>query len=254
MLFLLLRLLPAIIPILFFISIKSAFYYTDEWQWFLGGILLLPVAYFALLKYKNRDKKIIWLGLFALIFATTGFIYALLMENPAIINIYLVGWSLVYWLYLEAVFHDFYETAKTYIFNLFNITLYGNILIIFFLTASLVSFNIFLNLSWVLLLLIAVSAYFAIIFLAFQRHGLPHGKSLLYAGYLDLILMEILGGLLLLPVSFYIIAIITALCYYLLMQITLLATAGTLNRKLLFELLGFCGGILFIVVVTAAWL
>lgn len=254
MLFLLLRLLPAIIPILFFVLTKAVFNYTDLWPWFLAAILLLPAAYFALLKYKNRDKTVIWLGAFSLIFALTGFSYSLVLENPAVINIYLFVWSLIYALYLEAVFHDFYDTAKTYVFNLLNITLYGNILIIFFLTAVLASFNIFLNLSWVILLLISAAANFLIIYLAFQRQNLPKNTALIYAGAIDLILIEILGALLLLPSSFYVIAIITALCYYLLMQILLNQRINKLNRKLLIELLVFSGMILLAAAITAAWL
>jgi len=254
MLFLLLRLLPAIIPILFFASAKGVFYFIDQWQWFLAAIIILPIAYFALLKYKNRDKSVLWLGIFALIYALTGFAYSLVLENSLVINIYLIGWSLIYWLYLEAVFHDFYETAKTFIFNLLNITLYGNILIVFFLTATLVSFNIFLNLPWYALLSLSAAVEFSIIYLAFHRHGLPQKKALLYAGLVDLILLEILGGLMLLPSSFYVIAIITALCYYLLMQILLYAYDNKLNRRLLIELLAFCGLIMLVVVATAAWL
>ncbi|MFA6526606.1 MAG: hypothetical protein WCT26_04320 [Candidatus Buchananbacteria bacterium] len=254
MLFLLLRLLPAIIPILFFVSTKAVFYYADSWQWFIAAILLLPTVYFVLLKYKNRDKIVIWLGAFSLIYALTGFAYSLVLENPTVISIYLLGWSLIYALYLEAVFHDFYETAKAYVFNLLNITLYGNILIIFFLTAVLASFNIFLNLSWIVLLVISAAANFLIIYLAFQRQNLPKKLAMIYSGIVDLILTEVLGGLLLLPSSFYVIAIITALCYYLLMQILLSARANKLNRKLLIELLAFSGLIFLAAAVTAAWL
>lgn len=254
MLFLLLRLLPAIIPILFFASVEGVFYYADQWQWFLAAILALPLFYFALLKYKNRDKAVVGLGVFALIYALTGLAYSLVLENPAVINIYLIVWSLIYALYLEAVFHDFYETAKTFVFNLQNITLYGGILIVFFLTATLVSFNIFLNLSWFALLLLAAAAYFSLTYLAFRRHGLPKNQALLYAGLVDLILTETLGGLMLLPSSFYVIAVIAALCYYLLMQILLYAHGDKLSRKLLIELLAFCGAILLVVAATAAWL
>lgn len=254
MLFLLLRLLPAIIPIFFFAATKAVFYYSDQWLWFLAAILLCPLVYFSLLKYKNRGKPTVWLGIFALIFATTGFAYSLILENQLMINLYLLGWSLIYALYLEAVFHDFYETKKTYILNLANITLYGNILIVFFLTAALANFNIFLNLPWAGLLAISAAADFAVVYLAFQRSGLPSKQALLYAGVADLLLMEILGGLLLLPASFYVIAAIAALCYYLLAQVLLLASDKKLTRKLLIELLAFCGLILLVVTATAAWL
>ncbi len=254
MLFLLLRLLPAIIPIVFFVLTKAVFNHADGWPWFLAGIIILPIIYFALLKYKNRDKRIVWLGIFAVSFAVTGFGYFLILENPTIINLYLIAWSLVYWLFLEAVFHDFYETAKTYIFNLLHIIFYGNILIIFFLTATLASFNIFLNLPWTVLLPASAVVYFCLVYLAFIRQGLPQKQALLYAGCVDLMLTEILGALLLFPSSFYVIAIIVAVCYYLLMQILLAVSKNKLNRRLLIELLVFSGMILLVVLATATWL
>lgn len=254
MLFLLLRILPILIPISFFVITKANFSFIENWPWFLSANLLLPAIYFILLKFKNQGKTIIWLAAFALIFAGTGYAYGLVLENPTVINMFLIGWSLVYGLYLEAVFHDFYETDKTFVLNLLNITLYGSILIIFFLTAALASFNIFLNLSWAVLLAGSAAAYFAIIYLTFRRHGLPARQGLIYAAVTDLILAEILGALLLLPSSFYVIAIITALCYYLLMQILLSAYDSKLNRKRLIELFVFSGLILLIIVATAVWL
>jgi hypothetical protein len=254
MLFLLLRFLPYIIPALFFALTKAVFYYSNYWYWFFGGILAVSLLYFILLKYKNRDKPVIWLCLFALIYTVAGFAYSLILENPLVINAYLIVWSLFYWLYLEAVFHDFYETAKTFIFNLQNITLYGNILIIFFLTAALANFNIFLDLSWLTLLLLLAAAYFCLVYLAFIRQGRGKSEAGIYAGIIALILTEILGGLLMWPSSFYVIAIIISLCYYLLMSLSLLSLLDKLIRKSLIQYLVFSVLILAAVLFTATWL
>lgn len=254
MLFLLLRFLPYIIPIAYFIAVNTVFYHSDYWLWFLLSVIIFPLAYFALLQRDNRNKPVFWLAIFSVIYAVTGFAYVLILENSVVISIFTVLWSLIYWFYLEAVFHDFYETKKTYIMNLRNIALYGNILIIFFATATLVSFNIFLNLSWIYLLIIAAAVYFAIIYLAFLRLSADKRQALLYAGLIDLILAEILAGLLLLPASFYVIAIIVSLCYYLLMQTISYSLEKKLDRNLLIRLLAFFGLILLAVVLTATWL
>ncbi|MFA5020853.1 MAG: hypothetical protein WC517_02210 [Patescibacteria group bacterium] len=253
MLFLLLRLLPYIIPILFLASAKAVFIFSDNWVWCLAAIIALPLAYFAFLKQQNRAKPVLWLMIFAAVFAVSGFAYSLILESAVAINIFLIVWSLVYWFYLEAVFHDFYKTAKSNIFNLLNISLYGGLLIVFFLTATLVSFNIFLNLSW-LWLLPAAAVYFSISQLVFLRSSLKPRPAALYASVIDLILIEILGGLLLWPSSFYVIAIIVALCYYFLTQIMIYVSADKLNRGRLVRLLLFFSSILLIVLVTAAWL
>lgn len=254
MFFLLLRFLPYIIPVAFFVAVKAVFGFSDYWLWFLASIVILPLTFFLLLRRENIAKPVFWLAVYAIVYAVTGFAYVMILENSTIISLFAIIWSLIYWLYLEAVFHDFYDTKKTYILNLRNITLYGNILIIFFATATLVSFNIFLNLSWVYLLLIAIVSYFSILYLTFQRLGLNKRQTLIYAGLTNLILSEVLAGLLLLPSSFYIIAIIVSLCYYLLTQTVFYALEKRLNRKTFIQLLAFFSIILLAVIITATWL
>ena len=252
--FLLLRLLPYIIPLWFFVATKLVFYYNDSWPWLFGLILAVSLLYFALLKYKNRDKPVILLVLFALIYEISGLAYSLVLENPVVINVYLLVWSLFYWLYLEAVFHDFYETAKTFIFNLSNITLYGNILIIFFLTAALTNFSIFLNLTFWQLLLILIVVYYCLLYLALLRQGRSMTQARLYGVINSLVLAELLGALIFLPLSFYVIAASLALGYYLLVSLSLLYLNNQLNRKILFSYLSFSILILAAILITATWI
>jgi len=252
--FLLLRLLPYLIPVLFFVATKLVFYYNDFWPWFFGLILAVSLLYFVLLKYKNRDKRVILLAFFALIYAISGLAYSLVLENPVVINIFILAWSMFYWLYLEAVFHDFYETDKTFVFNLMNITLYGNILIIFFLTAALTNFSIFLNLTFWQLLLILIVVYYCLLYLVLLRQGKSPYQSRLYGAINSLVLVELLGALIFLPSSFYVIAASIALGYYLLVSLSLLSLNNQLNRKIFFRYLSFSILILAAILLTAAWI
>jgi len=254
MLFLLLRFLPYIVPLIFFGSAEAVFYYGSWWPYLFALVLVASLLYFILLKYKNRDKSIFFLSVYALIYAATGLVYLLILENPIVINSFIIFWALLYWLFLEAVFHDFYETKKTYAFNLQNIIPYGNILVIFFLTAALINFSLFLSLSWWQLLLILAAAYFCLVYLAYLRQIAKRTEILLYSGVVTLILVEILGGLTLWPSSFYVIAILVTLCYYLLMSLSLLSLKNSLTKKALIQYLTFGGCIIIAALITATWL
>ncbi len=254
MLFLLLRFLPYVIPAAYFAAIRSIFSFNGEWSGIFTGIILMIGAYFALLKYKNPKKDVLLLGIYALIFASTGFAYSLILENQYIINLFLIIWSLILGLYLEAVFHDFYETDKAYALNLSNITLFGGILTVFFLTAAMNSFNIFLSLPWYYLLLGLVFAYLVISFLIFSRHRILLRTALLYSAIIGLIMLEIVSAIMLLPCSFYVIAIVATLAYYVMVSLILASQKGRIGKKELWRYLAFAGAALLLVVLTANWL
>ena len=253
MLFLILRFLPFIIPIAYFSSIRAIFYFDEYWTWVSATMVFLPVLYFGLLKYKNKSKEVLFLGAYGLIFAATGFSYVLILENQYAITLYLLIWSLVYGLYLEAVFHDFYETSKAYVLNLKNITLFGGMLTVFFLTAALNSFNIFLSLPWFYLLSVLAASYFIISYLIILGNSLNKRQSLLYSGIIGLIITEIVSVLMLLPSSFYIIAIITTLVYYVMVSLFLTSLGKVMQKNDLWRYLIFAALALLLAVLTANW-
>lgn len=253
MIFLLVRFLPYFIPVCYFVLAKATASQPDLWLMFLVLGLLLTLANFVLLKVKNRQKPVLGLAIFAVIYYLSGLAYFLVLENAWVINAYLVVWSLVFWLYLEAVFHDFYETTHTHILNLQNISLYVNILIIFFLTGSLVSFYIFLNWSEVGILLLLGLAYLGVINFALIQQKINRDEAWVYSSIITLILLEVLLALLFLPTSFYVAAAIVSLVYYGLSSLTLLALKKQLVKKLFWRYLVLCLMVGLAIFLTAAW-
>ncbi len=253
MIFLLVRFLPYFIPLTFFGLAKATAYYPDYWLGFLVLGLALTVANFILLKLKNRQKPILGLMFFAVTYYLAGLAYFLVLENPQIINIFLVAWSLIFWLYLEAVFHEFYETNRTHIINLQNVSLYANILIIFFLTSSLISFYIFLNWSEVGILLMLGLSYLIIINFALTRQKINRDEAWIYSSILALILIEILTALMYLPTSFYVAAAVVSLIYYLLSAVTLAALKNQLTSRFLWRYIIWCTVVALAIFLTAAW-
>jgi len=253
MIFLLIRFLPYIIPLIYLFSTRAVFYFNEDWIW----LMLLPVIcvslWFALLKRRNKEKALLLLFLYAIVYSLAGFTYATVLENSWAINGFLAVWSFVYWLYLEAIFHDFYSTDKKYILSLKNITSYANILIIFFLTAALISFNIFLNWPGYAVLLILFGAYFLMSYLALAKNGLKPFEAQTFAMVLAVIMSQVVGAMMLWPNSFYVIAFMAAIIYYIIYNLSLSWFNKALSRGLVAKYLLFGGLVIIIVLASARW-
>lgn len=254
MVFLLIRFLPYFIPLAYFILAKLIFSFVDAWVWLLLLILVLLAVYFLLLQIKSPRKNNPFLFLFAVIFAFSGLAYSFILENKLVIDFFLLSWSVVLWLYLESVFHDFYDTTRKHIINLENIVLYGNILVVFFLSSALLSWQIFLNFSYPLIFSLLVAVYFCLLYLACWRQRLPAKNALVKASVMTLVLAEILLGFKLLPVSFYVSGVCLAIAYYLLFNLVMLDYKGQLQKKNLIKYAALAAGLIAIVVLTAVWL
>ncbi len=254
MLFAIIRLLPFIIPIYYFASLKSLFYFSGWWPFVLASIIVVNIIYLLLLRIKSKDKKVTAVLFYSIIYAVFGFIYTLILENSLFINLFLVFWSLIYFVYWEAVFHHFYQTQKRSILEMKNIILYLNMIIVFIYSALLVNLNIFLSLDWYWVLLIAFFVNLSLLINFFLFNDWPPGKNKLTIVILDLILLQILGAAIYLPISFYVVAFIVSLGYYWLTSFYLLSVSNGLSYVKLIKYLAFGFIIALLVILTSFWL
>lgn len=254
MVLLILRLLPYLAAIIFFALSKGVFYWPDYWLFLALLMPVVPSGYFLLLKARNKTKSVSAMYFYSLLFLFTGFIFSLILENNYIINLFLLGWSFLFWLYLEAVFHDFYETNRIQVVNLKNFSPYLNILIVFFLTASLINFTIFLNWSAVLVIAILTLIYFFLYYWFYLKYADRHSAALIYAFLQSLVLVELLVVLLLWPVSFYVLAVLISTAYYLMLSLTLARFRGGDNKRFFLKIIIFAAAVIVLTLLTAVWL
>lgn len=254
MIFLLVRALPFIIPLAYLASLKAIFYFPSNWPWIVSVSIIFLLLWFVLLKSRDTSKYLLPSLGYGLIFLIAGFFYLMILENNWIINGFSIGWSFIFWLYLEAVFHDFYKTRKTYILNLQNISLYSSILVIFFLFASLSNFSIFLNWpkGWILLFLFIV--YFSLFYSVFLFQGWEIKKAQTFSFILSLVMIEFSAVVMFLPSSFYVIASLSAGLYYFLSGISILWIRQSLDKIAFAKYLGFSLILAVIVISSANWL
>ena len=251
---LLLRLFPYLAALAFFALCRAVFYWPGHWLWFFIVLLAVPSIYFFLININNKTKSVIVAYLYSLIFITSGFVFLLILENNYVINCFLFLWSFLFWLYLEAVFHDFYETTRIHIINLNNLYSYFNILIVFFLTASLVNFSIFLN--WPVLAVVPILSLvcFILYYWLYLKYSFGWRPALIYALIQAIVLTELLFLLLLWPVSFYVSAILSAATYYLMLSLSLPRSAGINKGKSHLRTIVVFSLVVVLTLISAIWL
>ena len=254
MLFFFIRVLTVIIPLLYFVALRTMLYFNNVWYVFLLFILVINGLYFWLLRSKNKQAKFGFLFLYSLPYIVTGFLYLLILENAIIISLFLLAWAFIYWLYLEAVFHYFFQTKQVLLIDLKHIIAYSNSVIIFFLVATLVNFSIFLNLAWYIILPVVALVIFVLLRALFIFENLDQKVVYYYTVIIDLLLIELLWSLLFWPVSFYVIALVITLAYYLAVSMSKAYLAKALNSKLVIKYLIFAMVALALVLGTATWI
>lgn len=254
MLFVLIRTAPFLLSALHFVFIKTMFTVGGIWFLWLSLVLILNATYFALIFLKKRDKKAIIFALHSSIFLSVGFFFLLILGSDFIINIFLLVWSLLYLLYLESILHYFYQTKKVLVVNLINIIAYINLVVVFFASAFLINFYIFISFSPWFILLISLLMSFVIILTQLEVNKIDWVRSVLYASVLSVLMTEVLIAVLFFSVSFYVSAVVVSLTYYLLSSFSLLSIKDGLTKVVILKYSVFTVSVLVAIALTSRWL
>lgn len=254
MIFILIRIFPFLVPILYLILLKATFILNGNIFWPIVATLLVNFLYFLFLFLKKKRWESLLFILHSWIVTVTGFFYILILSSETFINSFIIIWSLLYFLYLESVFHYFYETKKVLLLDLKNIIAYINLVAIFFLTAFLINLHIFINFSiWLVFALVAV-ATFVLMICQLQVNKIKWRKSLLYALLMSMMMLEILISVIFLSVSFYVSAMVLTVLYYLLSSILVLNAKENLTKSAVWQYLAFTVVVILIISLTSQWL
>jgi len=254
MIFILIRIFPFLIPLLYAGILKSVLVLNGQIFWPIVVALVINFWYFLFIFIKKKRGEVFIFILHSTILMLVGFTYLLILSSPVFINLFIIIWSLLYFLYLESIFHHFYQTNRVLLLDLKNIIAYVNLLAFFFLTAFLINLYIFINFSiWLVFLLVGLVAFILIIS-RLRVNGLTWLKSLVYSITSSILVVEVLVALLYLSVSFYVSALFLAVLYYLLSSFLVLNSKDNLTSKIVWQYLAFTLAVIIIIALTSQWL
>lgn len=254
MVFIWLRFLPIFIPLAYFLSFKIFQYHFYLGWWSFIFLCLLIIVYFFLLFSRLKEKLIFLVLLHALILVWIGLIFFLILSGSWLINLFIVLWVVIYFLYLHSVFHYFYRTRSVIFANFKNIISYVDILGVFLAVSALFNLYIFLNVSWWLILLVFLLTMLVFLAVELFLYQLSNRERLFYILTISLVATELLASLLFWSLSFYVIGAILAIAYYLVIKLSIAYINDKFELKLISQYLFFSLAALALILLTANWL
>ncbi|HPW39594.1 MAG TPA: hypothetical protein PK619_02645 [bacterium] len=233
MIFLFLRLFPLLLPLIQLFILAALSYAVNYWLWLLLILLAANTFYFLLLYTRLRKKKVFIIWWHSLVMIVAGFVFILFVSDYLLVLLLAIIYGLIYFFYLESVFHYFYQTGKATLLSLENVINYVNLLTVFLGVTALINFYIFINFYWLWLLVIAFAAFLILFYSRFLFIELNSKEHLILSLICALLLLEFLGGIIFLPTSLYSLAAAVALGYYFISLVLLAQFNGELTRRTL---------------------
>jgi len=240
-------------PILFIISLELIRTQGSFWWIFLlVNLLLLTVTLWEFSKRVLNHRLANFL-VAPFVFIITVFGFLMFFENDLIYRfVYLIAAVFIY-LYLEQTLNYFYFTNKYQPYTLENLSLYINVLSVFFLTSSIFSSLIFLRLS------VIISAIIIYLIIFILTHQISWSNKLIWHDYkifcviISLIIAEIFFVVSYLPLNFYVNALLVSIVFYVVVSLSRLFLLRSLDKKNVLEHLIVSSVAVVLILLTAQW-
>jgi hypothetical protein len=245
--------------------------------------LLAPLSVYTLLQIYFFWPKMMYLCLAAIILVFLFLIRQFILENgqkekwwnlffwPACLIVSLVVFStlipsrfIVQILFLLAFFmlSAYFKTTYFYLVkvrnykeqSLENLSSYGNFLSFYFAASSIYGFQVFLNADTRYLMAILLAFTVAIVLQVFWSNKIAIKENLYFLFMIALVMIELAWAASFLTLSFYILGMIIAVSFYMLIGMVKFYIKGILNARLckLYLIFGFCS--IAAVLLTSRWL
>ena len=248
------RFLPLLIPVLTFCFSEIYFFYPRMIYNILVAVFLLflfTVRQFTLASNRKEDW---WNYIILPSFFYTGLIIFTTMIPSSLVIQVLFIINLIFLYYYFLIIYYFLINTKEYQDNsLENISSYGNFLSYYFIASSAYGLQAFLNIStWVLVFSLMI-ANLLITYQVIWANKINIKKGLFYILLICLVLVELAWSVSFLTLSYYVLGLILAVCYYILIGLVRFYLLNSLTKKLIKMYLIFGFSSILVVLFTARW-
>ncbi len=249
------RFLPLIVPVLSFLYLEI--YYNFPRMIYVAIILLLLLFFFTARQFIAAGKKhekwwslIILPSLF-----TVGLIgYTTLIYKPWVSQALILFNVVFLYLYFRSLYYFVVKEELYKKGDLENFSAYGNFLSFYFIASTVFGFQIFLNISTWKLMLVIVATVALIVYQVSWANKIDKKVGAFYILISCLILTELAWSISFLTLSYYILGLILAVAYYILIGLIRFYLLGKFDKKIvkLYLIYGFLS--ILIVLLTARWI
>jgi len=227
------RFLPLFIPLLAWLALEIYL----RWPKLVYAIICLVMLLFfftanQFIKASGQKKK---LGNYLLLpgyFFTGTVSFSALVSNVFLIHFIFFFSGLYLYYYFRTIYYSLLKSDIYPPFSLENISAYGNFIAVYFLSSALFGLQSFLNIAvWNLMLLMLVVIALAC-YQMIWANGIEKRSGYYYTLVACLVLVELAWSVSFLPLSFYILGLIMAIYYYILMGIMRFYLLKKLDKKI----------------------
>jgi hypothetical protein len=251
------RFLVLLAPVITLISLEFVFLSPKSFYFILFFINLLILAVIFLF-FRNSHLKnfnyYIGEAILPFCFFTSIFIYSSLIISKFFVQLLFLAIVIFIYFYLRNIYYFFtnFTVGKSDLFK--NLSSLTNFLVMFFSGAAIYGLQAFLNLPVWLLMIFLMFISFLVVYQKFWVNKINKETAWIYIPASLVILLEIGWAISFLPLSYNVLGLALAICYYVLMGLTIPSLNNSLTKKTVKIYLIFGIASILLIFLTARWM
>ena len=249
------RFLPLLIPLFSWILLEI--YYTKAQLVYVALVLFMLAVFFTCRQFaiaSEHNEK--WWDMAILPFVVYVGIIGITMLIPSVWlvqTLFFIGTVFQYF-YFRSLYSFLFKPKQYRFGTLENLSSYGNFLAFYFIASTIFGLQVFVNFDVWILVIVLVFFVALIVYQVMWANKIERKRSILYILLASLILAEITWAASFLTLSFYILGLLTAICYYILIGLSRFYLLDKLSHKVIKYYLIFGFGSIMVVLLTAKWI
>jgi len=249
------RYLPIILPLLILVLLETLNIWPKQiYVVFILSILLIFFASRQMLVASDKNEK--WWNIAILPVCLTAGILAFssITVSDWVVQVLFVLNTVVLYSYFITIYHYLLKPRAFNRMSLENLSSYGNFLAVYFIASAVYGLASFLNISIWLLMIFFLVFLILIVYQVLWANSIVSGTGAFYVLLLSLVLTELAWAASFLPLSFYVLGLVIAVFYYILIGLAKFHLLAKLNQNIVKSYLVFGFLSILIVMLTARWL
>lgn len=247
--------LPLILSISIYILLELFIYYPKLIYVILLVVILL--LFFSVRQFiiaGGKKESMISLLILPSIFTVGAVIFSTMIYNRMVVQILILLNVFFIYFYFRALYYYLIKIDLYKPYFLYNLSSYGNFLAFYFWASSLYGLNVFLKTPIWILIILLMFIIMAIMYQILWAYSIEIKKGYFYILLVTLVLVELAWVASFLTLSYYVLGLLLAQFYYILIGIVKLYLREKLNSKnlKLYLIYGFLS--IFLVLLSARWI
>ncbi len=250
--------MPLLIPLAAGAALEVIYFWPS--MIYVAAVLTVAIFLFASrqLLHSGSKRERWWdLSILPVVFTSGLIVFSVILPKTFVQPMFLADIIFLY-LYWRALYYHLHSSSpaseRSNSEVLLNLSVYGNFLAVYFIASSVYGIEAFLGVNVWLLILVMFAAVELIVYQVFWANRIDLRRGAIFILLVGFILAELGWTVSFLPLSYYILGLILAVCYYMIIGLTRFYLSGSLNAGTVKKYLIFGFLSLIAVMLSVRWL